>query len=77
MIYPLGGMCNTTYRISDIINNLSFMNLYMYQMFSPFHCSMADLGCETSWVSNLVSNDLRSKGLSYIGLSFCELIIDT
>ena len=66
-----------TYRMCDIIYDLGFMNLYMYQMFSPFHCGRANLGCKTSWVSNLVSNDLRSKGLINTGTSFCELIIDT
>ena len=70
------GMYNMIYRVSDIINDLSFMNLYIYQMFSPFHCVRASLGCKTSWVSILVSNDLRSKGLGDTGLSFCELIID-
>ena len=51
--------------------------LYIYQIFSPFHCGRASLGCKTSWVSCLVSNDLRSKGFSYAGLSFYELIIET
>ena len=46
-------------------------------MFSPFHCGRVNLGCETSWVSYLVNNDLRSEGLSNTGLSFYELIIDT
>ena len=66
-----------TYSMSEIINDLSFMNLYMYQMFSSFHNGRANLGCKTSCISTLVSNDLRSKGLSNTGLSFCELIIDT
>ena len=48
-------------RMPDIINNVSFMDLYMYQMFSPFHCGRVNLGCKTSWVSNLVSHDFRYK----------------
>ena len=36
-----------TYRVSDIINDLSFMNLYIYKMFSPFHCGRAKLGYKT------------------------------
>ena len=43
-----GGMCNTTYRMSDIMNNQSFMSLYIYQMFSPLHWHRDYLGCETS-----------------------------
>ena len=62
--------------MSDIINYLTLMKLYMYQMFSPFHCGRDNWGCETSWISNLVGNDFRSKGLSNIGIRFCELIID-
>ena len=46
-------------------------------MFSPFQWHMANLGYGTSWVSSLVSNDLRSKGFSNAGLSFYELIIET
>ena len=76
MIYPLGELYNMTYRMAYITKGLSFMNLYMYQMFSLFHCSRANLGCKTNWVSNLVSNELRSKVLSNTGLSFWDLIID-
>ena len=71
------GIYNMTYRMFDIINDLSFMNLYMCQMFSPFNWCRANLRSETSWISNLVSNDLRSKWLHNTGLSFCELMIDT
>ena len=56
---------------------ISFMNLYIYQMFSPPHCGRANLRCETSRVSSLESNGLRSKWLCNTGLSFCKLIIDT
>ena len=45
-------------------------------MFSPSHWDTANLGCETSWVSSLVSNDLKSDGFSNAGLSFHELITE-
>ena len=35
---------------------------------------MSDIMNETSWVSSLISNDLRSKGINKAGLSFCKLI---
>ena len=57
------------YRVSDIMYE-SFTNLYIYQMFSPSHWGRDNLGCENSWFSSLVSNDLRSDGFSNAGLSF-------
>ena len=30
------GMCSMIYRGSDIMNDQSFMNLYIYQIFLPF-----------------------------------------
>ena len=56
-----------------VINDHGFMSLYMYKMFSPSHWGRANLGFETR-VSSLVNNDLRSKGFSNAGLSFCGLI---
>ena len=64
------GMFSTTYRLFDIINDHSFMNLYMYHMFSPFHLGKANLGCNTNCVSNLISSDIRSKGFNKLGVSF-------
>ena len=46
-------------------------------MFSPSHWGRVNLGCETSWFSSLISNDLRSDGFNNAGLSFCELITET
>ena len=66
-------MCSMTYRVPDIMNDSSLMKLYIYQMFSLFHWGRANLGCETSCVSSLVSNGLRSNRFSNAGLSFCEL----
>ena len=43
------------------------MNLYMYQMFSPFHSGKVNLGCDTNCVSNLFCSDIRSSGLSTVG----------
>ena len=53
------------------------MNLYMYQMISSSHWGTANLVCEASQFSHLVSNSLRSDGFSNAGLSFCELITET
>ena len=49
----------------------------MYQMFSPSHWGRANQGSETSWLSSLASNSLRSEGFSNVGLSYCELITET
>ena len=59
------------------MNDLSFMNLYMYHMFSPFHSGKANLGCDTNCVSNLISSDIRSKGFNKAGMIFGELMIET
>ena len=69
-------MCNTAYRVSDNMKDQCFMNLYIHQMFSPSHWARANLGWEASWFSSLVSNSLRSDGLSNVGLSFCECITE-
>ena len=71
------GVCHMTYRVFDVMNDQNFINLYVYEMFSPSHLGRADLGCEPTWASSLVSNDLRSKGLRKAGLSFCKLINET
>ena len=65
------------YMVSDIMNDQSFMNLCIYQMFSPFNWDRANLGCETRWISSLVNNDLRSTGFSNASLSFCEPVTET
>ena len=52
------------------------MNLYMYQMFSPFHSGKVNLGCDTNCVSNLFCSDIRSSGLSTVGVSFWELMLE-
>ena len=70
-------MCSTTYRVSYIMNDGNFMNLYIYQMFSPSHWGRANLECETSCISSLVSNDLQSERFSNARFSFCELITNT
>ena len=64
------GMCNTMYRVSDNKNDQSFMNLYIYQMHSPFHWGRANWDCKTSWFSSFVSNNLRSDGFSNAGFEF-------
>ena len=46
-------------------------------MFSSFHWGRDNLGCETSWFSSLVHNNLRSDGFNNAGVSFCELITET
>ena len=48
------GMCSTTYEVLDIINDCSFMSLYMYQMFLPSHSGMANLWCDTMFLTYLV-----------------------
>ena len=45
------GMCSTTYRVFDIMTDLSFMNLCMYHMLSQFLSGKANIGCDTSCVS--------------------------
>ena len=67
------GMCSTTYKVFDIMNDHSFINLYMYHMFSLFHSGKANLGCDTNYVSNLISSDIRSKGFSKVGWVFGNL----
>ena len=52
----------------------NFMSLYIYQIFSPCHAGRASLGCDTNLDSNLTSKDVRSWGLSRIGVNFCELM---
>ena len=49
--------------MSDIMNDRSFMNLHMYHMFSSFHLGKANLGCDTNLAYNLITSDIRSKGL--------------
>ena len=71
------GMYSTTYRVSDNMKDWSLMNLYMFQMSSPFHWGRTNLRCEISWFSSLVSNSLRSDGFSNAGLGFCELITES
>ena len=61
------GMCSTTYKVLDIMNDCNFMNLYMYHMFSPFYSGKANLGCDTNCASNLISRDIRSNGFSKTG----------
>ena len=60
-------MCSATYRVFNIMNDLSFMNLYMHHMFSQFHSGKANLGCDTNCVSNSFSSDIRSKGFNKLG----------
>ena len=59
------------------MNDHSFINLYMYHMFSPFHSGKANLGCDTNLVSNLISSDMKSKGFNKVGVSFWELMTET
>ena len=61
-------MYRTTYEVFDIMNDCSFINLYMYHMFSPFHSGNANLVCDTNCASNLISSDIRSNGFSKAGV---------
>ena len=67
-------MSKTAYKVSDVMKDHSFINLYMYQTFSPCHVGRAKLGCDTNFVYNLISKDVKSKGLNRAGASFCELM---
>ena len=69
-------MCYTAYKVSDNMKDHSFMNLYIYQMFLPCHAGRANMGCDTNFDSNLVSKDVRSRGLKRAGVSFCEIMIE-
>ena len=60
------GMCSTAYKVLNIMNDHSFM----YHMFSPFNLGKANLGCDTNWVSNLICNNMRSKGFNKVGGGF-------
>ena len=48
---------------------------YVYVL--PLHSVKANLGCDTNWVSNLISSDIRSKGFNKVGVSFWELTTET
>ena len=67
------GMCSRTYKVFNIMNDPSFINLFMYHIFSLFHSGKANLGCGTNLVSNLISSDMRSKGFNKAGVSFVNL----
>ena len=69
-------MCKTVYKVFDIMKDCSFMNLYIYQIFSPCHAHRANPGCDINFDSNLISLDVRSQGLRRAGGSFCELTIE-
>ena len=71
------GMCSTTYKVFDIMNDCNFINLYMYQSFSLFHSGKANLGCDTNCVSNLISSDIRSKGFNKVTVNFWKLMAET
>ena len=71
------GMCSTTCKVFDIMNDHSSINLYMYNMFSPFHSNKANPGCDTNCVSNLISSDIRSNGFNKAGVSFWEPMTET
>ena len=66
-------MCKTEYKVFDIMKGLNFMNLYIYQIFSPCHVGRANLQCDIKLESNLISKDVRSQGLSKIGVHYCEI----
>ena len=68
------GMCSTAHMVSDIMKDCSFMNLYIYQIFSPCHSCRASLGCDTRLVSNLISEYVRSRGLTGLGLVSVNLL---
>ena len=61
------GMCSTTYKVFEIMNDCSFIKLYIHNMFSPFHSGKANFGCDTNCASNLISSDIRSNGFSKVG----------
>ena len=69
-------MCKTAHKVFDIIKKCNFMNLYIYQIFSPCHAGRANLGCDTNLDSNLISKDVRSWGHSTAGVQFCEFMIE-
>ena len=69
-------MCKTAYKVSDIMKDHSFINLYIYQISSLCHAGRANLGCDTNLVSNLVNKDVRSRELNRAGVSFCELMTE-
>ena len=46
-------------------------------MFLPFHSGKAYLGCDTNWVSNLISTEIRFKGFDKVAVSFWELMTET
>ena len=69
------GKCKTAYKVSDIMKDHSFINLYMYQIFSPSHLGRANLGFNTNLVSHLVSEDVRSRGVNRGGIS-CALMTE-
>ena len=52
----------TTCKVSDIMKDWCFMNLYMYHIFSLCHAAKANLGCETNLVSSLIINEVRLRG---------------
>ena len=39
-------------RVSVIIKDLNFMNVYMYQVFLLFHCDRANLEYKTGQISS-------------------------
>ena len=49
----------------------------MYHMFSQLHSGKANHGCHNSRVSNIISSDIRSKGLNKLEVSFWKLITET
>ena len=69
-------MCRTAYKVSDNMKDWSFMNLYMYQIFSPCQAGRINIGHEINLVSILLSRDLGSSGFNRAGVSFCELMME-
>ena len=67
-------VCKTACKVFDIMKDLNFMNLYIYQIFSPWHAGRANLGCDTNLDSSLISKDVRSLGLNRARVNFCELM---
>ena len=56
------------------MNDCSFTNVYMYLMFLPSHSGKAKIGCDTYFVSNLISRDIMFNGFSEVGVSFWVLM---
>ena len=67
-------MCKTAYKVFAIMKACNFMNLYIYQIFSPFHAGRDNLGHDSNLDPNLIGKDMRSWGCSRAGVNFSELI---